>query len=144
MVSQRPAVRTSSEASSEPRTESGERRVADPAQKSTRVSEKFRMPSEALPSEPPAPSDEAAKATARMPVLDSVRLLQVAIPTPQAFSPQPPTPPPPVAPHPFAQSPSPRAALAAPRSKMRVVMIAIVTALALIDVALIILPSLKR
>lgn len=101
-MSYRPAVQQPSSSEPEQR-ESGERRIALGSLKSTRVSQKVRLPPEALPSEPPpSPSPELlpvtvatpedAKATARMGVPESVKLLRAAVPTPQAFVPAPPPP----------------------------------------------------
>ena len=68
-------------------------RPPDDAQ-ATRMSDKFVLPEEALPSEPPAPRDDATgmsegpsvgKATTRMAVPESITLLRAALPTPGAF-----------------------------------------------------------
>lgn len=83
----------------DPRTESGERRINLPADlQATRVSERFRLPDEALPSEPPpAPlggseterTPALGTATAHIPIPERIKLLNAAIPTPQAFAPAP-------------------------------------------------------
>lgn len=95
----RPAARTapSRPDHTDPRTESGERRINLPADlQATRVSERFRLPDEALPSEPPpAPlgdGDEipaVGTATAHIPIPERIKLLNAAIPTPHAFAPAP-------------------------------------------------------
>jgi len=97
-LSIRPAARTPSSQPdlTDPRTESGERRINLPVDlQATRVSERFLLPEEALPTvPPPAPSrtlggaDGApalATATSRIPIPESIKLLSAAIPTPQGF-----------------------------------------------------------
>jgi hypothetical protein len=89
---------SSSEAPHEPRSESGERRVvALSDMQATRVTEKFRLPDEALPSEPPprlenAPSEVASppgiKATTRVAVPESLKLLGATVPTPHVVTPK--------------------------------------------------------
>jgi hypothetical protein len=63
--------------------------AADPH--ATRVSERFVLPADALPSDRPPPTTSgitATKETARMAVPESIKLLRTAVPTPQAFQPQ--------------------------------------------------------
>ncbi len=88
-MSTRPATRTTS-SPLDPRTESGERRIALPVDlQATRVSERFRLPDEALPSEPPPPppDDAVGRATAHIPIPEKIKLLNAALPTPQSFEP---------------------------------------------------------
>jgi len=97
-VSTRPATRTTS-SRPDPRTESGERRIELPADlQATRVSERFRLPDEALPSEPPPPAPSPGNdaepralgaATAHIPIPEKIRLLNAALPTPHSFEPMP-------------------------------------------------------
>ncbi len=98
-MSIRPAARKtpSSPELADPRTESGERKIALPSDlAATRISERFRLPDEALPSTPPPPprgvDDEPAaigRATTRLAVPEALKLLNAAIPTPHAFEPEP-------------------------------------------------------
>jgi len=98
-LSEAPSANPSSDA--ERRTVSGERRIELPELKATRVSERFQIPEEAIPTtRPPAPSphehgDDARrateqevpshKATRQMPVPESIK--QLAVPTPPPFDP---------------------------------------------------------
>ena len=90
-MSTRPATRTTS-SPLDPRTESGERRIALPVDlQATRVSERFRLPDDALPSDPPPPpataDDAVGRATAHIPIPEKIKLLNAALPTPQSFEP---------------------------------------------------------
>lgn len=79
----------------EPRTVSGEQRIALPAAplSETRVSARLRLPENALPTDPPPLAEsEIGKATARMGVPESLKLLRAALPTGQSFEPIPPPP----------------------------------------------------
>jgi hypothetical protein len=71
----------------EPRTVSGEQRIALPADppSATLVSEKFHLPEEAVP----PPASETGKATTRMGVPESLKLLRAAVPTSHGFEPIP-------------------------------------------------------
>ena len=94
-----PAARTTS-SRPDPRTESGERRIELPADlQATRVSERFLLPDEALPSEPPPPPEPplgrgheapaVGAATAHIPIPEQIKLLHAALPTPESFEPIP-------------------------------------------------------